>query len=72
MVSEQPEVSDPMETLWQDVDEEPLDEIERRELHGFVALGSLKAVILILKSHGVAVVTDQSLVRDGHAMGVQR
>src|SRR5271165_6493318 len=44
---EQTVVPDPVEPVWQDVDEEAADELARLDRHGLVATGPLDPVVLV-------------------------
>ena len=48
---EQTAVPYPVESAWQDVDQEPPDELVRLERHGLVAAGSLDPVVLVAERY---------------------
>ena len=58
--------------LWQDMDQEPADELVRFEGHGFVPTGATDTVILDAEGDAVVVHSDQSAVGDGDPVRVAR
>ena len=69
-VGEKAVVSNAVESLWQDVDEETADELAGIEGHGFVAVSLFGPVIFPLEGDAVIILGDQAGVGDGDAMGV--
>src|SRR5258705_741311 len=63
-------VPDPMEPVWQNVDEEPADELGRRERHGLVAAGPLDPVVLVAERDAGGVGADEPGVGDRDPVGV--
>jgi len=63
-------VPDAVKALWQDVDEEPANELARLEGHGFVSVRAFDTVVLVFKRDTAGVGRDQAAVGDGDAMGV--
>ena len=63
-------VPDPVEPVWQDVDEEPADELARLERHGLVAAGSLDPVVLVAERDAGRVGGDEPAVGDRDPVGV--
>ena len=69
---EQAVVTDAVEAPWQDVHQEPPDELVRRERHGFPAARTFDAIVLPAERHATVIGGDEPAVRDGDAMGVAR
>ena len=65
-------VADAVLTFWQNVDQEPADELGSGQGHGFVSTGAIDAVILDAEGDAVIVHTDQTTVRDRHPVRVTR
>jgi len=65
-------VPDPVEPVWQDVDEEAADELARLERHGFVAARAFDPVVLVAERDAGSVGRDQATVGDSDAVGVAR
>ena len=61
-VSEEAIVANAVLAFWQDVDQEPADELCRRQRHGGEAACAFKAVILDLEGDAVLIKADQSAV----------
>src|SRR5664279_922447 len=60
----------PVESAWQDVDQEPPDELVRLERHGLVAAGSLDPVVFVAERYAGRVVGDEAAVGDRDPVGV--
>jgi hypothetical protein len=65
-------LADAMEALRQHVDQEPADELVRRQRHRFPAAEPFDAIVLPAERHATIISGDQPAVRDGDAMGVAR
>src|SRR5215468_7909734 len=63
-------VTDAMEALRQDMQQEAADELVGIERHRPVPLGTIEAVILPLEGDALVIERDQAAVGDGDAMGV--
>lgn len=71
-VSEEPVVTDAVLALWQNVDQEPADELCRRQRHGSVAARAVETVVFDAEGDTALVHTDQSAVGNGNAVRVTR
>lgn len=69
-VGDEAVVSDTVETLWQDVDEETADELVGIEGHGFVSISLFSPVIFVFEGDAVIILGDQSGVGDSDAVGI--
>ena len=69
-LGEQAVMTDTVEALGQDVDEEAADELVCCERHHLVAIGAFDPIVLVLEADSIFVERDQSAVGDGDAMGV--
>ena len=69
-VGEQAVVSDAMESLGQDMDEEAPDELAGGQDHGFVANPSFVPIVFVFKGDAEIIVGYQAGVGDGDAVGV--
>ncbi len=69
-VGEQAVVSDAMESLGQDMDEEAPDELAGGQGHGFVANPSFVPIVFVFEGDAVIIVGYQAGVGDGDAVGV--
>ena len=69
-LGEQAVVSDAVEALRQDMDEEAANELVCCERHHLVAIGTFDPTVLVLEADSVFVERDQSAVGDSDAMGV--
>ena len=67
---EQPVVTDAVEALGQDVEQEAPDELVGREGHRTKPRPSVAAVVLVAKGDATLVESEQAAVRDGDAVGV--
>ncbi len=65
-------MTDAVEALWKNVEQEATDEFVRAECHGALAVRAIAAVILVAERDTMLVECDQPTVRDGDAMGVSR
>src|SRR6266566_704862 len=63
-------VTDAVEALGQDVDEESADELVCGECHPFVSISALDSVVLALEGNAVFVECDQAAIGDGNAVGI--
>ena len=61
---------DPVEPVWQDVDEEPADELARLERHGLVAAWPLDPVVIVPERDTGHVGGDEPAVGDRNPVGV--
>ena len=71
-VSKKAIVADAVLALWQDVDQEPADELGRRQRHGGVAACAFKTVIFDAEGNTARIETYQSAVGYCNAVGVSR
>src|ERR1022692_2036677 len=60
----------PVESAWQDVDQEPPDELVRLERHGLVAAGPLDPVVFVAERYAGRVGGDKAAVGDRDPVGV--
>jgi hypothetical protein len=65
-------VSDAMEALWQDVDQEAPDELVGCQRHRLVAGGALDAIILVPEGDAVLVGGHEPAIRDGDPVAIAR
>jgi len=65
-------VTDAMEALWKNVEQEAADELAGAERHDALAVRTIAAVILVAEGDTTLVERDQPTVRDGDAVGVSR
>ena len=63
-------MTDTVEAVRQDVDQEAADELARRQTHDFLAVTGLDAVVLPAERDGLGVRADQAVVRDRDPVGV--
>ncbi len=61
---------DAVETVWQDVDQEPADELRRGQAEDLLPIATFDPVVLPAECHGVGISADQAVVGDGDAVGV--
>jgi len=61
-----------MQTFRQHVDQKAADELIGRECHGFVAYVVFGAVVLPLERHPALIMSDETMIGDGHPMGIAR
>lgn len=59
-----------MESIGQNVDQEPADELDCGQAHNLLAIPALDPVILPTERNSVSIRTDQSMVRDRDPMGI--
>ena len=71
-VGKQAVVSNPVNPVWRDVDEEASDELGGFERQGLVAILLLGPVVLPLKNDTVFIEVDETRVGDRDAVGVTR
>ncbi len=69
-VGEQAVVSDAMESVRQDMDEEAPDELVGGQGHGLVANPSFVPIVFVFEGDAVIIMSDQAAVGDGDAVGV--
>lgn len=69
-ISEEAVMADAVLTLWQNMDQEPTDELVCLESHGFVPAGAAYTVVLDAEGDALIVHSDQTAVGDGYAMCV--
>ena len=72
VIEQKSEVADPMKAQRQDMDKEATDKFTGRELHRFISLIGLSAVVSPLEGNAVFIATHESTVGDGHAVGIPR
>ena len=65
-------VTDAVEALRKDVEQEAADEFVRAQCHGALAVGAVTAIILVAEGDAVLVEGEEPLVRDGDAVGIAR
>jgi len=63
-------MTDAVETVWENVDQEPADELARCQAHNLLAAAALDPVVLPFERNGIGIGADQSAVRDCHTVGV--
>ncbi len=63
-------MTDAVEAVGQDMDQEAADEPGRREAHDFLSVAMPDAVFLPAEGHGLGVGADQAAVGDRDALGV--
>ena len=63
-------MSDAVEAVRQDMDEEASDELMCSEGHGLISLAALGPVVLPFEGDGVGVEGDEAAIRDGFAKPV--
>ena len=63
-------MTDAVEALRQNVEQETANELVRAERHGALAVGAVAAIVLVAERDPGLVERDQPVVRDGDAMGV--
>ena len=69
-IGHDPCVADAMEARWQDMDQEPPDELAHGQAHDLHAIAACDAVVLPAEGHRISVPTDQAMVGDRHPMRV--
>jgi len=69
---EQAIVTDAVEALGQNVEQEAADELVGAERHGTLPVGAVTAIILVAEGDAGVVERDQPAVRDRDAVGVAR
>ena len=69
-VGEQAVVSDAMESLGQDMDEEAPDKLVGGQGHGFVASLSVVAIVFVFEGDAMIIMSDQTGIGDGDAVSV--
>src|SRR5215470_6159622 len=69
-IGEQAVVPDAVESLGQDVHEEPAHELAGLERHGLVAVRAFETIVLVFERDAIRVGGDQAAVGDGDAMSV--
>ena len=65
-------VTDAVEALRKDVEQEAADEFIGAQCHAALSVGAVTAIILVAEGDAVLVERDQPTVRDGDAVGVSR
>ena len=71
-VSEEAVVADAVLAFWEHMDEEPADELSRRQRHGGVSAGALDTVIFDAESDAALIHTDQAAVGNRDPMRIAR
>ena len=69
-LGQQAVVTDAVEALGQDVDEESADELVCGKCHLLVSISALDSVVLPLEGNAVVVECDQAAIGDGNAVGI--
>ena len=67
---EQPVVTDAVEPLWQDVEQEAPDELVGGERHGAQPRPAVAAVVLVAEGHAAFVEAEQAAIGDGDTVSV--
>ena len=65
-------MTDAVEALRKNVEQEAADEFVRAQCHGALAIGTIAAIILVAERDTMFVERDQPTVRDGDAVSVSR
>ena len=65
-------MTDAVEALWQDVDQETADELDGGERYDLLAITTFGTIVLPSEGDTGAVAGDQSAVGDGDAVGIAR
>jgi len=65
-------MSDAVEAMWQDMEQEATDELVRRERHDALPLRTLPTVVFVAEGDAGIVVGDQTLIGDRDPVGVTR
>ena len=65
-------MTDAVEALRKNVEQEAADEFVGAQCHGALAIGAITAIILVAERDTMFVERDQPTVRDGNAVGVSR
>ena len=65
-------MTDAVEALRKNVEQEAADEFVRAQCHGALAIGAIAAIILVSERDTMFVERDQPTVRDGDAVGISR
>src|SRR6201997_4176083 len=63
-------MADTMKPLWENVQQEALDELVGAECHRAIPGRPVAAIVLITEGHAALVESNEATVRDGDAMGV--
>jgi hypothetical protein len=61
-----------VKAMWQDMQQEPADELMRRERHDALPLRTIAAVVFVAEGDAGLVERNQTLVGDGDTVGVAR
>lgn len=69
-VSEEAVVTDAVLAFWQNMDQEPADELVRLQGHGGVSAGAVYTVVLDAEGDAALIETDQAAVGQGDTVGV--
>lgn len=69
-VGEQTVMSDPVEPIWEDMDEKASNELKRFKGHGLLPIATVGAVIFVSEGDAIFVGRDQAAVSDGDAMSI--
>ena len=65
-------MTDAVEALRKDVEQEAADEFIRAQCHAALSVGAVTAIILVVERDTMFVERDQPTVRDGDAVGISR
>jgi hypothetical protein len=71
-VSEQAVMTDAVEALWENVDQEAADELASGQRHQLLLVGDIVAIILVAQCQPGLAEADEVTVRDGDPVGVAR
>lgn len=69
-VGEQAVMSDPVEPIWEDMDEKASNELNRFKGHGPLPIATVGAVVFVSEGNAIFVDLDQPAVGDGDAMSI--
>ena len=69
-IAEEPVVANTMLAFWEDMDEEPTDELSRCQRHGGLSTGAGDTVILDAEGDATLVHTDQSAIGNRNPMRI--
>jgi len=69
-IAVEPVMADAVLAFWQDMDQEPTDELSRFQRHGLVPTGAFDTVILDAEGDATLVHTDQSAIGNRNPMRI--
>lgn len=70
--SEQAVMADTVEAGWQDMEQEPADELVGGQRHDLLAVGAVSTIVFVAEDDILAIEPDQATVRYGDAVSVAR